>query len=372
MGRAKGCPLVRTRFRQTSGNPPDREPALEMVATEPPTQTATAGGQPQAGLPLPALIADVGGTNVRFAFIDERRAPTEPVRGPVSHYTGLDDAIARLAMAHAPLHPRTAVLALAGPIGWGGATLTNSGWRADIAELQSRFGFEKVVLVNDWAATALALPFLRSGDLDPVGPPSTGAGGTRIALGPGTGLGIAALAETRCGFAPLASEGGHVSFGPLHSEEHELWRRLDRAHGPLDAETILSGPGLVRLHRALSEMSGGARDGLERASDIVKAAVSGRDGVAVETVRLFAALLGRFAADVALTYVATGGVYLAGGVTARITPFIKEGGFRREFDRASRCSVLKAVPTAIITARDPALIGLARFIADPTAFALNV
>lgn len=321
---------------------------------------------------FPALIGDIGGTNARFALVDAAGAITNLRRGAVAAFAGLNDAIFRLALKDAPERPRTAVLAVAGPVSGGRATLTNSGWRADMGELADLFGFREVVLVNDWIATALALPSLDAGKMGLIGDTPIGAG-TRIAFGPGTGLGVAALTGTRCGWMPLATEGGHVGFGPMNREEHRLWSRLEEACGRIEAETLLSGTGLLRLREALGALRGETGPFPAGPADIVTAARSGTDGLSVEAVRLFAVLLGRFAGDLALAHFADGGVYLAGGIAPHIAPFLKEGGFRREFDDKGRSRpVVERIATALITVPDPAIHGLASLLQDPSAFALEV
>lgn len=322
---------------------------------------------------FPALIGDIGGTNVRFAVVDAAQRITSLRRGAVAAFSDLDDAIARLALKDLSEKPRTAVLAVAGPVSGGQVTLTNSGWRADLGELTDLFGFSKVVLVNDWIATALALPGLGPEQVDPIGRMMGNPTGTRIAFGPGTGLGVAGLTLTRCGWMPLATEGGHVGFGPMSGKEHRLWGWLEDAYGRIDAETLLSGPGLVRLHRALCAIRGEVAPVAIRPAEIVAAANSGTDALSVETVRLFAALLGRFAGDLALAHFAAGGVYLAGGIVPHIVPFLREGAFRREFEDKGRSRpVVERIATAIVTVADPALLGLARLLRNPSAFALDV
>lgn len=186
-------------------------------------------------------------------------------------------------------------------------------------------------------------------------------------LGPGTGLGVGALVEAGGQIVPLASEGSHVGFGPLSREEERLFRQVERVEGRITAEVLLSGPGLSRLHTARMGLQDRGKDLLDAAAITSKALADTRSEEA-ETVRLFLGLLGRFAGDLAISFRAEGGVFIAGGIVPRLLPLLDPEAFRMNFDaKAPVASLAAQCPTAVIKA-EAALIGMAAFGADPARF----
>jgi len=177
-------------------------------------------------------------------------------------------------------------------------------------------------------------------------------------LGPGTGLGAAALAPVGDRFLVLPTEAGHVEFGPAEADEAVFWDGLERVCGRVTAETILSGPGLVRLHQAIVRAAGGA-GGFDAPGDVCAAGLSGGDPQAAAALDRFARLLGRFAGDLGVIFGATGGVYIAGGIAPRILDVLQGGGFRAAFERkAPQDAFMRRVPTWVVLHPDPALLGL--------------
>jgi glucokinase len=180
----------------------------------------------------------------------------------------------------------------------------------------------------------------------------------KVVLGPGTGLGVAALVPVAEGWQAVPSEGGHCSFGADSSDEEPIFARL-RAQDPGSAETVLSGPGIARLHAALHP---GAA--LLRPRTIVGQALAG-DASAQATIRLFTRLLGRFAGDIALTFKATGGVYLGGGVVRRLGSLLDAGIFRAAFEgHPPHQALLEGIPTYVMTFEQPGLLGCAALAAQ--------
>jgi glucokinase len=181
-----------------------------------------------------------------------------------------------------------------------------------------------------------------------------GAKGARVVFGPGTGLGIAAVVPCGESWHVVASEGGHASFGPAEKDEEAVFARLRAEHGDVSAETILSGPGLERLHRALHEA------GEFLSADVIAACAQRNEPAACETLSMFVRLLGRFAGDLALMFKATGGVWLAGGVAQRLAQSLSADAFRNAFEHHPPYQhLLHAIPTALITYEQPGLLGCA-------------
>jgi glucokinase len=298
-----------------------------------------------------ALLADIGGTNARFARLDDG-AIGPPLILPVADYATAEDAIAEaLARLGAAEH---AVLALAGPVTADPVRMTNAPWVIGSSALAARFGFARVRLVNDFLAQAQALPHLGPAELHPIG------GGTRIpdapmlVLGPGTGLGVA-------GFLPgpdlaIPTEGGHAGLAPGTAEEDRVVAALRAIAGRAGAEEALSGRGLAHLH-AIMAGSMGARVPARDAAAVVAAADC---PVARETVRLFLDLLAGFAGDLALAWGARGGVFLAGGILPRLLDRLDEAAFRARFEaKPPMQDFMRGIPLAVVTHPAPAFLGLA-------------
>jgi len=324
-------------------------------------------------LPFPALIADIGGTNARFGMM--RDALSTMKRFPVvktSAFSSLIDAIQKTVLNHTAAYPRAAILAVAGPVRGDVIPLTNSPWVVEPKRLIEEFGFEVVVVLNDFEALALALPSIAESDLEMIGGRSMNARGTKLVVGPGTGLGAASLVFARGAWVPLPGEGGHVNFGPVTDLDFDIWRVMEPTNGRISAETFLSGPGILRLYRALSILSEKTAT-YTRAAEITRAALDNSDTIARETLDLFCSYLGRFAGDMAMFTMAKGGVYLAGGIAPRIVPLLKTSPFRASFEaKAPHDNLLHHVPTAVITHPNCALEGLATYARTPPRFAVEL
>src|SRR5262245_13363633 len=299
------------------------------------------------------LLADIGGTNSRLALAgsDGRPAHTRIIEN--DSVPNLEGAISRY-LAETRARPSAAVLAVAAPLEGEEVALTNRAWRFRPGELARRFGFAKLRLVNDFEAIAWALTRLTAADAHPLGPELPARPGVRVVLGPGTGLGVAALVPVDGRWQVLASEGGHASFGPQTTDELEIFAALLHEHGSISAETILSGPGLPRLLRAVDPRSQAVTP-----EAVVTNALAG-DAAALVTVQLFVQLLGRFAGGLALTFKAVGGVYIAGGVASRLGKLFDADAFRAAFDaHPPYQSLLASIPIWMMTRSEPGLLGCA-------------
>jgi glucokinase len=299
------------------------------------------------------LIADIGGTTSRAAFATPGGRPQGIVTIANDSVDGLEGVLAR-ALEGIAQRPRAAVLALAAPVSGEEIALTNRNWRVRLPDLSARFGFSTIHAINDFEALAWALPWLQRGDLQPVGEDRDFPDGVKLVIGPGTGLGVAALVPTDTGFHVIASEAGHSSFGPAYPDEEIIFHRLAETGAPLSAEALLSGSGLAALHAAM-------HPGILKVKPemIVRQARAG-DRAARASVAMFVRLLGRFAGDMALTFRSTGGVYVAGGVATGLGPLLDARLFRAAFERHPPYEpMLKSIPSALITCEEPGLIGCA-------------
>jgi glucokinase len=328
---------------------------------------------PPAALPFPLLIGDIGGTNARFALIADRAAPLETFR-PVAtaDFPDIESAVEECVFANTALRPRSAAIDLAGPIVGDAVDLTNAPWIVRPKDMIRRLGVEDVVLFNDFEALALALTTLGEGDLVPIGGGAASATGARVVIGPGTGLGVAALLDAGGIWVPVPGEGGHVALGPAEPDEFQLWPNIEPEHGRICAETLLCGRGLVRLYRAVALTDSQQAD-LSGPAEITQAALGGIDSVAAKTLKLYSRLLGRVASDMALIFMARGGVYVGGGIAPRVLPFLQDGAFRHAFEAKAPYEPLMAtIPTWVITRENPAFQGLAAFAREPERFGVNL
>jgi glucokinase len=306
------------------------------------------------------LVADIGGSKSRFALSNSSGAFERVLVIDNDTVAGLDAAVAHY-LEETGAHPRAATLAVAGPVGGEEVVLTNRpGWRLRRGEFAKRFGFLQLRVLNDFEAIAWAVPLPGAAQTRPLGKPVAMRKGVKVVLGPGTGLGVAALWPANGRWHVLASEGGHASFGPQEADEVEVFARLREECDWVSAEAVLSGPGLVRLARALDP--GAAR----HEPETLVAGALACEPAAQAAARLFVRLLGRFAGGLALTFKALGGVYIAGGVACGLGPLLDDPQFRAAFEaHPPHTSLLKTIPTLLITCEQPGLIGCAAVPDEP-------
>lgn len=312
-----------------------------------------------AGGPRGALLADIGGTNARFALLHEGRLRARETL-KVADFDTIDAALEKYLESAAPARkPASAVFAVAGPVEDGEVHFTNSPWRISARGLRARFGFSTASVVNDFEAVAWALPLLGASDYERIGGGEEGRPQAPLAvIGPGTGLGVAGWIPSDEGGRALVTEGGHITMPAVDRREAEIIETLHRRFEHVSAERVLSGDGLVNLHRALAERDGVAVEPIAPAT-ITERAVAGSDPRCVETLETFCAMLGTVAGDLALTFGARGGVYIAGGIVPRFTGYFAGSRFRERFEAKGRFQdYLAAIPVRVITHPDPAFVGL--------------
>lgn len=318
---------------------------------------------------FPVLLGDIGGTNARFAVLS---APGEPVhllaRALTADTPNPVDAIRIALQSYQGELPRSAMIAVATRVDAPAIRLTNANWLIDAEAIGKALGLERVTLVNDYTPVAASVTVLgeERGDLAPIGSGHVRAG-ARVVLGPGTGLGVGALVPVEDRLAILASEAGHIAFGPTTEEEAALWPHLERVGGRISAEVVLSGPGLFRIAKALA-----AHRCVDcpytKPNDVLAAARDG-DEMAQGAIDLFSRWLGRYAGDMALTFESSGGVFIAGGIAPRMVDILQSGGFREEFDaKAPHDAWARKVPVFVIVNAEPALQGLAALVTNPGRF----
>ncbi len=304
------------------------------------------------------LLADIGGTNARFALL-KNGATGAIEKLKVADYAQAGDAIAAFLNRHQALGEIVgAAVGVAGPVENGRCDFTNSDWVVDAAELKAAFGLRTVHVVNDFAAIALSLPHLAGADLSGVGGGARDGDAPEVVLGPGTGLGVACLLR-RQPPEVVASEGGHVTLASTDARQDAVLSWLRRRFEHVSAERALSGDGLVCLYDAIADIDG-CRVPSRSPADIAEAGLTGRCPVSREALDMFCALLGSFSGDMALTFGAAGGVYIAGGIVPRFAGYLARSGFRTAFEAKGRFrDWLAGIPVHVIMRPDPAFVGLA-------------
>ncbi|MEP6634112.1 MAG: glucokinase, partial [Luteimonas sp.] len=319
------------------------------------------------------LLADIGGTNARFALADPTVAMPlliDSVREyAVADFPSLADAAqhhleAIGAGASGAACVREGVFAVAGRVDGDEARITNHPWVISRARTQSALGFERLRLINDFAAQSMAITLLRPQDVVPVGgtawSPVRGRDLAYAVIGPGTGLGVGALIVRDGRPYTLETEGGHASFPPGTPEEIDILERLSAQFGRVSNERLICGPGLVNLHRAISEIAG-EDPGPMQPSDITAGAASG-DARCMRAVDVYCAVFGAISGDLVLTFGAWDGVFLTGGLVPKMLPSLQHSGFRQRFENKGRFSANMArVPSVAVLHPQPGLLGAAAF-----------
>ena len=323
-------------------------------------------------MPFPVLVGDIGGTNARFWILtDAHGAPKEFPTIQTADFPTIDQAIQDRILDKSGVQPRSAILAVAGPIKDDEIPLTNCPWVIRPKAMISELGFDDVLVVNDFEAQALAAASLGRDDRQPIGALSENSLGSRVILGPGTGLGVGGLLYTQHTWFPVPGEGGHVDLGPRSERDWQIFPHVEQIDGRISGEQILCGRGIVHLYKAIC-----AADGIEAVwtdpAEVTQHALAGSDPVCVETMTLFVTYLGRLAGDMALVFMARGGVFLSGGISQRIIPLLHKPEFRAAFeDKAPHSAMMKTIPTFVVTHPQAALSGLSAYARTPSSYGVK-
>lgn len=324
-------------------------------------------------LSFPILIGDIGGTNARFCILsDADSEPTQLTTVKTAEYPSIDDAIQTAVLNNTSVKPVSTLLAVAGPIESDEIPLTNCHWVVKPKDMLANLGLSDVIVINDFEAQALAIAALGDDNRERIGPERADMMASRVVLGPGTGLGVAGLVYARNMWFPVPGEGGHVDIGPRSARDYQVFPHLEAIEGRIAGEQILCGRGLVNLYRAIC-----TTDGLSPAysdpADITANGLSGANAQAQETLSLFSTYLGRIAGDMALIFMARGGVYLAGGISQKIIPALKLPEFRAAFeDKAPHKALMASIPTYVVTHPQAALAGLSTYARSPSNFGVTL
>lgn len=322
------------------------------------------------GYDRPRLLADIGGTNARFALElgSGRIGLVEVLR--CAGYATLEDALrAYLSLPHVAAEGivRHAAIAIANPVVGDLVRMTNHHWEFSIAAVGRKLGFDKFVVMNDFTALAIALPHLGEEDKRQVGGRLPVPREPIGLIGAGTGLGVSGLVSlpgADDSWTALRSEGGHATFAPADEIEVDIlqfaWRELRH----VSAERLLSGPGLELIYRALCHRRGRTGEVLD-AADITQRALSGACPLCDEVLEIFCGVMGTMAGNLALTLGAQGGIYIGGGIVPRLGARFDGSCFRSRFEDKGRLGGhLAQIPCYVITAEYPTFMGVSAILAQ--------
>lgn len=314
------------------------------------------------------VTSDIGGTHARFALatVDGGRVldVSEPVTLKTAEHGSFQSAREEFGRRTGEPLPRELAIAFAGPIGGELLKLTNNSWQIRPASLPEELAVDRLTIVNDFGAVGHAVASLESSCFSHVCGPTEDLpkAGVISILGPGTGLGVAAILRIDGAHHVIATEGGHIDFAPLDSLEDRLLQELRDTYGRVSVERLLSGPGLVNLYRALGTIEARAL-AIHDERQLWAGALEGTDGLAAAALDRFCMILGAVAGDLALAQGA-GAVVIGGGLGLRLAEHLPRSGFRDRFVAKGRYERLMTdMPVKLLRHPQPGLVGAA------TAFA---
>lgn len=307
----------------------------------------------------PLLVADIGGTNARFALALVESQGTlqlaENREYSCAEYASFGDVLNQYISSLKEKNIKHASIAIAGPIFGENAKMTNLDWHFSVEKIRAQFGFDTVVFVNDLAAHALAAVYLDPCEFERIKPGNRQEQSTRTVIGLGTGLGVAALQWYRDQWRAFPTEGGHISFSPLSELEQEIHRILCQQHGYVSLEMVSSGLGLLNIYQTLAVINNQSAD-LVNSREILNN-VDGNK-LCAQSVTVMVAVLANAAGDLALAHGATGGIYLTGGMTNYVLPFIRHQDFTRRFlQQGFRKEYLTSIPIDVVLYSTSGLLG---------------
>jgi glucokinase len=314
----------------------------------------------------PRLLADIGGTNARFALSVSGAIRASTIL-TCNQYPDFEQAVRAYLDEHLAGHVRTreAAFAIAAPIVGDRIAMTNHTWHFSVNDLRARLGLDRLIVMNDFTALAMSLRYLPASELQQVGGGKSVPDAPIALLGAGTGLGVSGLIPSGGHWVPLQGEGGHVTLGASDAREAAVLEALRPRFAHISAERLLSGPGLVLLYEALCAVDGVAVSALQPA-DVTERGLKNSDAQCREALDMFCAMFGTVAGNLALILGAHGGVYIGGGIVPRLGEFFAASRFRQRFEAKGRyANYLASVPAYVIHSALPAFVGLAHAFDDP-------
>lgn len=319
----------------------------------------------------PYIVADIGGTNARFALVTGKTQNNFLIDHihvlAAGKYPSCAAALHAYLEIIGDIKPLSACLAIAGPVTGDLVRMTNLSWEFSCVAMAKEFGFQHFVAMNDFAAVAAACGDMSDEHLVTIKPGTAEHNATKAVFGPGTGLGVAGLVNHWGQWLPVPCEGGHVNMAPATAFEADVIKAAISQLGHVSAEMFLSGPGLVNLYKAICAVNG------QQPEDVTPATITGTaltkgDALATQTLSTFCSLLGSFAGNLALTYGAKGGIYLAGGILPRFSDYLIASDFSQRFANKGVMSHYVAnIPVNLIVHPETAFVGAAAWLEQQIA-----
>ena len=310
----------------------------------------------------PILIADIGGTNARFALANDAPSYFSQAQTlKAADFEQLTDAVDAYLSSLDIAQLQGICLAVAGPVKNDAVAFPNSHWSVNCQNLRKKYDITQTSLLNDWEAISYSLSVLNQSDLQDIGgqwPTLADQDYTVAALGPGSGLGISGLLRRKQSLIPLVTEGGHSGFSPENEIQIEILRYLHKKYDArISIERLLSGPGIINIHESLCAIHNTENPEFT-AAEITAAGVNKTDSLCTQTLDLFFEVLGQVAGDTALTLGANQGVFIGGGIAQRYPDSLAASRFRQGFENKGRHSeLMKGIPTWLIQHKNPGLLG---------------
>jgi glucokinase len=307
------------------------------------------------------LVMDLGGTNIRIACLDSSNGLSKIETWSCLEFNGPDAALSSYQDKH-QCEIESLCIAIASPLDDDQVNMTNLDWSFSKQALKKQLSINQLIVINDYHAMGMAIPLLGSSDKIQIGGGTIKPEKPALICGPGTGLGVAIAVRTNNFWQVLPGEGGHMDFAPATPYEQQIWSIFHRKYGHVSAERILSGPGLEELHSAICEIDGLEPESLS-ADQISAMALDGSSATCEKTLHQFCAILGSFCGSLALATASFGGVYITGGIVPRFIDFLKDSEFRMRFEDKGRYrSYIEKIPSFVVTAEYPGLLGAAAFL----------
>jgi len=312
----------------------------------------------------PRLLADIGGTNARFALETGPGEIGQVQVYPCADYAGVAEVIKKYLKDTKIGRVNHAAIAIANPVDGDQVSMTNHDWTFSIEATRRALGFDTLLVVNDFTALAMALPGLTDSQRVQVGGGARRPNSVIGLLGPGTGLGVSGLIPADDRWIALGSEGGHATFAPADEREDLVLQYARKKWSHVSFERVAAGPGVEVIYRALAARDKKRVPSNFDTSDVVKRALEG-EPLAAESVDVFCGILGTFAGNIAVTLGSLGGIYIGGGVVPRLGELFERSSFRARFEAKGRFEAyLQSVPTYVITAEYPAFLGVSAILAE--------
>ncbi|MEZ7278851.1 glucokinase [Pseudoalteromonas sp. 68 DY56-GL68] len=313
----------------------------------------------------PILVADIGGTNARFALITDFNEHTNQfviehnLKFPSADFGSLESAIEHYFSQISYAKPNRACLAVAGPIKAGQVHLTNLGWHFSVENLKTKFAFTQLEVINDFAAFAYAAPYLDDSQNVAVKAGQADNNANIAVMGPGTGFGAACLVRTSQGSAVLSCEAGHITLAAVTELDRQLITELKKQLNHVSVETVFSGPGIAHLYKAMAAVKGVAAKNLD-AAQISELATTGQCDICDATLNQFCDWIGSVAGDLSLTFGALGGVFIGGGILPRMQQRLLSSRFVERFaDKGIMSQYTSQIPVTLVTQDNIPLVGAA-------------